>query len=193
MKTGHGSHFFPGGMAAIALGALVFGLCSSGAPAEDPPHGESIKVTSPAFESGQPIPAEFTCAGGDQSPMLQWSGAPAGAKSFALICEDPDAPSGTWTHWVLYNLPAGTAALSEKTATSETLPNGALQGVNDFHRVGYSGPCPPPGKAHRYFFKVYALDTMLALKPRATRQELLHAMEGHILTDGQLTGTYQKK
>jgi Raf kinase inhibitor-like YbhB/YbcL family protein len=140
----------------------------------------TLKVTSSAFESGQDIPVSFTCEGADSSPPLKWTGVPADAKSLALICDDPDAPVGTWVHWVLYDLPASTVEMNEKVPTSETLPSGAKQ-VNDFKRVDYGGPCPPPGKPHRYYFKLYALDTNLGLKPRATKAELLRAMKGHLL------------
>ena len=153
----------------------------------------TMKVTSSAFQAGQPIPATYTCEGLDISPPLHWSGVPAAAKSLALICDDPDAPVGTWVHWVLYDLPVTTTDLAEKVPTSETLPTGAKQGINDFKRVGYGGPCPPPGKPHRYYFKLYALDADLALKPRATKAELLRAMEGHLLAEGQLMGTYQRR
>jgi Raf kinase inhibitor-like YbhB/YbcL family protein len=153
----------------------------------------SIQLTSLAFAEGQPIPAKYTGDGPDISPPLRWSGVPPGTKSLALICDDPDAPVGTWVHWVLYGLPATTNELPEKVPTTDTLPNGARQGLNDFGRVGYGGPAPPPGKPHRYFFKLYALDTQLDLKPRATKQDLLRAMEGHILAQGQLMGTYQRR
>lgn len=153
----------------------------------------SLKLTSPAFAEGQPIPAKYTGDGPDVSPPLQWSGVPAGAKSLALICDDPDAPVGTWVHWVLYGLPASATELPENVPPQETLPSGARQGVNDFGRVGYGGPAPPPGKPHRYYFKLYALDTELNLKPKATKQELLRAMQGHILAEGQLMGTYQRR
>lgn len=153
----------------------------------------SLKLTSPAFAEGQPIPANYTGDGPDVSPPLQWSGVPAGAKSLALICDDPDAPVGTWVHWVLYGLPASATELPENVPPHETLPSGARQGVNDFGRVGYGGPAPPPGKPHRYYFKLYALDTELNLKPKATKPELLRAMEGHILAQGQLMGTYQRR
>src|SRR5260370_12082183 len=113
----------------------------------------TLKVTSSAFESEQGIPVSFTCEGADSSPPLQWTGVPADAKSLALICDDPDAPVGTWVHWVLYDLPASTVEMNEKAPTSETLPSGAKQGVNDFKRVGYGGPIPPPGKTHYLFFK----------------------------------------
>ncbi len=152
-----------------------------------------IKLTSSAFSEGKPIPTKHTCDGEDLSPPLKWSQVPQGAQSIALICDDPDAPMGTWVHWVLWGLPATTTELSEKVSLTETLSNGARQGINDFKRIGYGGPCPPPGSPHRYFFKLYALDTNLSLKPRATKQDLLQAMEGHVLAKGQLMGTYQRK
>ena len=152
-----------------------------------------IKLTSPALSEGGPIPTKHTCDGDDVSPALKWTGVPEGAKSFALICDDPDAPVGTWVHWVLYSLPATVNELPEKLPTTETLANGARQGVNDFKRVGYGGPCPPPGPAHRYFFKLYALDNEPSLKPKATKNDLLRAMQGHILAEGQLMGTYRRR
>jgi Raf kinase inhibitor-like YbhB/YbcL family protein len=115
------------------------------------------------------------------------------SKSLALICDDPDAPVGTWVHWVLYDLPVTATDLMERVPASETLFFGAKQGINDFKRVGYGGPCPPPGKPHRYYFKLYALDADLLLKPRATKQELLRAMDGHILAEAQLSSAYQRK
>jgi hypothetical protein len=151
-----------------------------------------MKLTSMAFADGQPIPMKYTCDGVDVSPPLQWSEISPGAKSYALICDDPDAPVGTWVHWVIYGLPATTRELPEMVATTDVLPDGATQGLNDFHRVGYGGPCPPPGKPHRYFFKLYALDTELAMRPRATKQDLLRAMAGHVLAEAQLMGTYQR-
>ena len=153
----------------------------------------AMKITSAAFEEGKPIPAKHTCDGDDVSPPLKWSDAPPATRNFALICDDPDAPVGTWVHWVIHGLPASATELGERIPASETLPNGAKQGVTDFKRVGYGGPCPPPGKPHRYFFKLYALDAELSLKPRATNKDLLKAMEGHILAEGSLMGTYQRR
>jgi Raf kinase inhibitor-like YbhB/YbcL family protein len=153
----------------------------------------TMQVTSSAFQAGQAIPAKYTCEGADISPPLEWSGVPASAKSLALICDDPDAPVGTWLHWVLYDLPVTATDLAEKVPPSESLSFGAKQGINDFKRVGFCGPCPPPGKPHRYYFKLYALDVDLGLKPRATKQELLRAMDGHILAEAQLMGTYQRR
>ena len=152
-----------------------------------------MDITSSAFHPGGIIPAKYTCDGADVSPPLRWTGVPPTAKSLAVICDDPDAPVGTWVHWVLYDLPVAVAELGEKTTTAATLPNGAKQGVNDFKSIGYGGPCPPPGKPHRYFFKFYAIDTSLALKAGATKQELLKAIEGHVLAEGELMGTYQRK
>lgn len=157
----------------------------------DNPGGASmgtITVTSSAFKEGEMIPKKFTCDDRDVSPQLSWTGVPAGAKSIALICDDPDAPAGTWVHWVLFNLPATTTGLPEGIAK---LPGGALQGINDFRKITYGGPCPPGG-THRYYFKVYALDTVLSLKERASKGDLLRAMEGHILGQGQLMGKYKR-
>src|SRR5205823_2138230 len=138
------------------------------------------------------------CQGKDISPQLHWTGAPPATKSFALIADDPaapdpKAPKRTWVHWVLYDLPATATGLAEDIAKTPTLPDGSKQGINDFKRTGYGGPCPPPTNAHRYFFKLYALDKMLDLKPELTKDELLRAMEGHILAQGQLMGKYQRK
>jgi Raf kinase inhibitor-like YbhB/YbcL family protein len=147
-------------------------------------------ITSPAFKEGDLIPKKFTCDGPDVSPQLRWGDSPKGTKSFALIADDPDAPVGTWVHWVVFNLPGETTDLMEDVPTQETLPNGARQGLNDFKRVGYGGPCPPPGKPHRYYFKLYALDTPLNLKPRATKTQVLEAIKGHILGEAQLMGRF---
>ena len=150
-----------------------------------------IKITSSAFEEGGLIPARYTCDGADVSPPLQWDAVPEGTKSIALICDDPDAPMGTWVHWVLFNLPSDAKELAENIPTEETLPNGAKQGVNDFGRIGYGGPCPPGG-THRYFFKIYALDTEVGLEAGADKRQLLKTMEGHILGQGQLIGKYKR-
>jgi hypothetical protein len=152
-----------------------------------------IQLTSSGFTEGLPIPIKYTCDGDDVSPPLQWSGAPVGTKSLALICDDPDAPAGSWVHWVLYNIPAATLELPEGVATREVVLGGARQGLNDFGRTGYGGPCPPRGNPHRYFFKLYALDSELSPKPRATKNDVVRAMQGHILADGQLMGTYKRK
>jgi Raf kinase inhibitor-like YbhB/YbcL family protein len=150
----------------------------------------SIELTSTAFQTGETIPKQYTGDGVDQSPPLRWSEPPSGTKSLALICDDPDAPRGTWVHWVLFNLPAQTRELEEGVATMENLANGAKQGKNDFGDIGYGGPAPPKGKPHRYFFKLYALYVAVDLPPGATKAQLLDAMKGHILAEGQLMGTY---
>jgi Raf kinase inhibitor-like YbhB/YbcL family protein len=155
--------------------------------------GESmeIKLKSSAFKEGGMIPSEYTCDGKNISPSLSWEGVPAGAKSIALICDDPDAPMGTWVHWVIYNLPATIKELPSNIPPTKTLENGARQGINDFRKIGYGGPCPPGG-THRYYFKIYALDTQLDLEPGVTKAQLLKAMEGHILAQGQLMGKYKR-
>jgi Raf kinase inhibitor-like YbhB/YbcL family protein len=150
----------------------------------------SVDVTSTAFQAGDTIPKPFTGDGADRSPPLCWSEPPAGTKSLALICDDPDAPRGTWVHWVLFNLSATTRELAEGVPTRETLDNGAKQGKNDFGKVGYGGPAPPKGKPHRYFFKFYALDKTLELPAGGTKAQVEKAMTGHILGEGQLMGTY---
>jgi Raf kinase inhibitor-like YbhB/YbcL family protein len=152
-----------------------------------------LTLTSTAFSDGAAIPAKYTCDGQDLSPPLRWSHLPQGTKSIALICDDPDAPVGTWVHWVLYGLSGSTTELPEGVPASEALPNGAKQGLNDFQRIGYGGPCPPAGTPHRYFFKVYALDAPLTLSTKATKKDLLRAVEGHVLAEGRLMGTYRRK
>ena len=157
--------------------------------------GESkmeITVTSSAFEEGQLMPSKYTCDGQDISPSLQWSGINESAESIALICDDPDAPGRTWVHWVIYNLPADTTVLEENIAPTQALPGAAKQGTTDFGTIGYGGPCPPSG-THRYFFKVYALDSTVDLPAGATKQQLLDAMQGHIIGQGQLIGNYKRK
>ena len=155
--------------------------------------GKTMQLKSNAFGNGQPIPAKYTGQGKDISPPLEWSEVPSETKSFAIIADDPDAPVGTWVHWVIYNIPSDVTKLDENVPAKETLPNGAKQGINDFGKFGYGGPMPPPGKPHRYYFKLYALDTVLNLKPRATKQDLLKSMQGHILAQVELIGTYQRK
>ena len=153
----------------------------------------SIELTSTAFQDGQAIPKQYTGDGRDLSPPLKWNDSPSGTKSLALICEDPDAPRGSFTHWVLFNLPAGSRELAEGVPPEATLGDGSAQGTNDFGRIGYGGPAPPPGNPHRYVFSVYALEDSPAVQPGATRDEILAAMKGHILARGQLTGKYGRK
>jgi Raf kinase inhibitor-like YbhB/YbcL family protein len=175
------------------LSALAFGMQAQNCFAAEQREKNSMQIVSTAFADAQPIPSKFTCDDKNVSPPLKWSGAPAGLKSLALIADDPDAPVGTWVHWVLYDLPAGLSELGEDVAKTQFISGGARQGLNDFKHLGYGGPCPPPGKPHRYFFKLYALDTVLELKPGATKKELERAMEKHILSQAQLMGTYQRK
>jgi len=155
----------------------------------------SIKITSTAFQAGGSIPSKYTCEDRDLSPPLAWSGAPPGTKSFALIVDDPDAPDPAkpqrvYVHWVVYNLPAATVALAEN-ASKKGLPKGAVQGKNDWGKAEYGGPCPPIGR-HRYFFKLYALDTELTGLSSPTKGDLERVMKGHVLDSGELIGTYQK-
>ena len=152
----------------------------------------ALSISSPVFQEGEGIPAKYSCEGQDISPPLVWGEPPADTNSFALIVDDPDAPGRVFTHWVLFNLPADSRELPEAVPTQPQLSSGALQGKNDFGKTGYGGPCPPPGRPHRYQFTLYALDQLLDLKSGASKQQVLEAMQGHILGQGQLTGTYQR-
>jgi Raf kinase inhibitor-like YbhB/YbcL family protein len=156
----------------------------------------TLRLTSPLFSDRGPMPRKLTCEGDDVSPPLAWSGAPAGTKSFALIVDDPDAPDPAaprmiWVHWVLYNIPPATTGLAEDASTGG-LPAGTEVGVNDWKRADYGGPCPPIGR-HRYFHKLYALDTMLAGLKRPTKAQLEAALKGHVLAEATLIGTYAKQ
>ena len=153
---------------------------------------ENILISADGFKQGDTIPDEFTCAGRDISPSLSWEGIPAGTKSIALIMDDPDAPGGTFVHWVLYNIPAGTLSLPEGMPRGQMLADGSMQGITDFGQYGYGGPCPPPGKPHRYYFKACALDTELNLPPGASKKQVENAMKGHILAKGELMGKYKR-
>jgi Raf kinase inhibitor-like YbhB/YbcL family protein len=180
----------------LGIAACFWIACAPTIPnaiAEERPKRTAMQLTSTAFNEGGPIPARFTCDGSDASPALKWSAVPSGTKSLVLIADDPDAPVGTWVHWVLFDLPASASELVEDAPKSQYLPGGAKQGINDFKGLGYGGPCPPPGKPHRYFFKLYALDALLDLKPGATKKEVEQAMEKHILAQAQLMGTYKRK
>jgi len=155
----------------------------------------SFTISSPAFANHQAMPKKYTCEGADVSPPLRWSGAPPGTKGFALIMDDPDAPDPkaprmTWVHWVIYDLPADVHELAEGAATLG-LPGNARQGINDWKRTGYGGPCPPIGR-HRYFHKLYALDTGLPRLEHPTKAQLIAAMKGHVLAEAELVGTYEK-
>lgn len=155
------------------------------------PDKPEIKLTSTAFKDGESIPRPYTCDGVNISPPLEWGGVPKTAKTIAIVCDDPDAPGGTWVHWVLYNLPAENIGLVENLPATENVKAGGFQGQNDFGKSGYGGPCPPSG-THRYFFRVYALDSELPLKAGATKADLMKAMEGHVLLQGQLMATYRR-
>lgn len=151
----------------------------------------SMNLTSFAFAYGQSIPPKYSCKGENVSPPLTWDEPPAGTQSFALIMDDPDAPMGTWVHWVLFNIPAATRGLSEAMPGTPTLTDGSLQGVTSAHGNGYHGPCPPSG-THRYFFKLYALNIALSLSSDADKKVVLSAIEGHILAQAELMGTFSK-
>ncbi|MBI4353772.1 MAG: YbhB/YbcL family Raf kinase inhibitor-like protein [Candidatus Omnitrophica bacterium] len=151
----------------------------------------SLTLNSRAFSHGQPVPSIYTCEGNDISPPLAWSEPPSGTNSFALISDDPDAPMGTWVHWVAWNIPASSRGLPEAIATDAQLKDGTRQGTTDFGRTGYGGPCPPSG-THRYVFKLYALDAVLDLPPGATKAKLEAAMTGHLIAQTELMGTYKK-
>ena len=153
----------------------------------------ALELNTDAFKSGEDIPVQYTCDGEDLSPPLRWRNPPQAAKSFALVVDDPDAPKGGWIHWVVYGIPAAVNQLEEGLPKSEMLPVGAKQGLTDFQHPGYNGPCPPPGKPHRYYFKLYALDTPLNLGPSQTKAQLLSEMVGHILAEARLMGRYQRK
>jgi len=169
----------------VALTALLAGTAGGGA-------AMAFTLSSASFTAGAEIPRPYTCEGADQSPALSWRDAPPATKSFALIVDDPDAPVGTWVHWVVYDLPGDTTQLPQAVPATPTLASGAKQGTNDFRKVGYGGPCPPPGKAHRYFFKIYALDAPTNLQPRANKADVMRAIDGHVLAHAELMGTYQR-
>ena len=150
-----------------------------------------MELISSAFDEGGMIPSKYTCDGVDVSPPLKWGALPDGTKSLALICDDPDAPMGTWVHWVYYDIPVKANDLPEGIAPDERPAPGGVQGINDFRRTGYGGPCPPGG-THRYYFKLYAIDSLLNLSPGATKKQVLKAMENHIIGHVQLMGKYKR-
>lgn len=153
---------------------------------------ENISISAEGFKDGTTIPDVYTCKGKDISPTLSWKGIPAQTKSIALIMDDPDGSGGTFVHWVLYNVPAGTQKLSEGMPHDKVLSDGSIQGITDFGRTGYGGPCPPPGKPHRYIFKIYALDSNIILAEGASKKQLENAMKGHILAKGEIVGVYRR-
>jgi Raf kinase inhibitor-like YbhB/YbcL family protein len=150
----------------------------------------SLTISSPSFTNGGDIAKKFTCDGADVSPQLSWNDPPAGTQTFALLVDDPDAPVGNWNHWVLWNLPPSLRGLPENVAKDAHLPDGSHQGHNDFGKFGYNGPCPPAGRPHRYFFKLYSLDAKLELKSSAGKRELESAMKGHVLAQTDWMGRY---
>jgi len=151
----------------------------------------TLTISSSAFANGGMIPSQYTCDGANISPPVQWSGLRAAAKTFAIVVDDPDAPAKTWVHWVVYDLPANTTQLTENIGQGKTLGSGGKQGTSDFKKIGYGGPCPPGG-THRYFFKLYAVDIETSLPPGATKDELLKAIEGHVVGQGELVGKYKR-
>ena len=175
----------------VCLGTSLLAGCTTKDQTSVAPETVLV-VSSPAFEEGGQLPEEYTCDGSDISPPLNWSEPPAGTCSLALIMDDPDAPGGVFTHWVIFNLPAGSTQLPAAVPTDPELSSGALQGNNDFGRIGYGGPCPPSGSPHRYRFTLYAVDEVLELSPGAAKGQVLQALEGHILAQDQLTGSYQR-
>jgi len=171
--------------------SFTVAACAGGGTAPQKEVEMTLSLSSAAFKEGDKIPVKYTCDGQDISPPLAWDEPPQKTQAITLIVDDPDAPSGVFTHWVLFNIPANVRQLREGVPPQEQLQNGALQGKNDFGRIGYGGPCPPRGAAHRYRFTIYALDKPLDSKAGASKKQVLDAMKGHILAQGQLTGTYQ--
>jgi Raf kinase inhibitor-like YbhB/YbcL family protein len=167
-----------------ATSTVLFHHAAGAAPA--------LQISTNAFSPGESIPNKFTCDGQNVSPQLTWTDPPTTTQSFALIMDDPDAPAGTWVHWVLYNLPSDTRELAENVPNREQLPNGARQGRNSFNKTGYDGPCPPAGKPHRYFFKLYALDTKLHLRTGTLKVDVERAMQTHIVAQSELIGRYSR-
>jgi len=184
---------FPFRIGSLFLFAVLLAACAS-TPTATPSAQEApmtLTLSSSAFAAGKSIPAEFSCKGRNISPALAWSGAPTNTASYALIVEDPDAPSGTFVHWVIYNIPAASSGLAQGVAQTPTLDDGTAQGKNSGNSQYYEGPCPPSG-THRYFFRLYALDTRLNLAPGATAEQLRKAIQGHVLAQGELMGTFSK-
>ncbi len=177
---------------AVAATGIIMPAHAAGEAKAEGDAKMAFTLTSSAFQEGQPIPKKYTGEGQDISPPLQWTDPPADTKSFALICDDPDAPKGTWVHWVAWNIPAQTRSLPEGVPGQKKLESGITQGNNSWPKLGYGGPMPPPGKPHRYYFKLYALDAEVQLEPGATKEVLLNAVKGHTLAEAQLMGTYQR-
>lgn len=153
----------------------------------------AINVTTPRFEYGKAIPVKFTCDGDDVSPVIRWDNLPKDTASVVLLMEDPDAPMGTFTHWIVYNLPPDSTGMEEIIPKQKTLNNGGFQGRNDFGKYGYGGPCPPEGETHRYYFRVYALKKKLKQEDGANRDALLDAIKDKVIDSGEYMGTYKRK
>jgi hypothetical protein len=176
------------GVARLSLSAALVSLTVMVMAAKD--SSGKLELTTTAFRPGSTIPTQFTCSGINISPSLSWSQPPPRTQSFVLIVDDPDAPAGTWVHWVVFNLPASARHLPERVPPGDAVAGGGKQGVNDFPLNGYGGPCPPPGKPHRYFFRLYALDTILDLRSPVHRKDVDSAMKGHVLAQAELMGTF---
>jgi len=179
-------------LAVLTVFSSTVAACVKEAPAPQKEVEMTLSLSSTGFKEGDKIPVKYTCDGEDISLPITWGEPPQKTQAFALIVDDPDAPGGVFTHWVVFNIPGNVRQLGEGVPAQERLQSGALQGKNDFGRIGYGGPCPPRGPAHRYRFTVYALDKPLDLKPGASKKQLLDAMKGHILAQGELMGTYQR-
>jgi Raf kinase inhibitor-like YbhB/YbcL family protein len=179
-------------LAILIVISSTMASCAKEAPGPQKEVEMTLSLSSTAFKEGDKIPVKYTCDGQNASPPLAWGEPPELTQAFVLIVDDPDAPGGVFTHWVLFNLPASARQLGEGITAQERLQNGALQGKNDFGRIGYGGPCPPRGPAHRYRFTLYVLDKPLDLKSGASKKQTVDAMKGHILTQDQLMGTYRR-
>jgi len=177
----------------IAFGALTTCIHPLSAQDRERRRPVELQITSTAFQEGQAIPPVYTADGQNKSPPLKWKEPPAGTKVLALLCEDPDAPKGTFTHWVAFNIPAETRELSEGLPKEQKLANGTVQGKNDMGLIGYAGPAPPRGRPHHYQFELFALDTSLGLPPDVSAKDVRAAISGHVLAEGRLTGTYGRK
>jgi len=180
----------------LVLAAALFGdaWMTAGVPPAEAESAPRLSIRSSAFSEGGRIPRQYTCDGADSSPPVEWTGVPEKTRTFALVCNDPDAPRGDWVHWVVFDLPATTKGLPENAAPNgrEKLAGSGTQGRNDFGKIGWGGPCPPSG-SHRYTFRLYALDTELDLAPGTTREELVKAMQGHVLAQAQVTASYARE
>jgi Raf kinase inhibitor-like YbhB/YbcL family protein len=192
-------------IATVCAGLLLIPfLFSSARDAGSPPKGPNnpqqergtppveFLITSTAFANGADIPRRFTCDGPNISPLLAWTQPPSGTQALVLVMDDPDAPRGDWVHWIVYDIPDGTSGLPNNLQPEPELQTGARQGTNDFHKLGYVGPCPPKGKQHRYYFRLYALNQRLGLMPGALKGEVERAMQGHVIAKAELMGHYQK-